>query len=361
MENYSCPLTPEQLAGLACDEEVESRIVRELSQAPYWQCDYGPFSEADFLALPDSHWTLLVQECNKYHTDLALLLDRFNFIPNWRVDDVMVSFAPKHGSVGPHLDQYDVFLIQAMGKRRWQINSKVYAPEDFYANIDLHILKSFEAEDEWIVEPGDILYLPPGVSHYGVALEDCITISVGFRAPTYADLLSAYLEQVIRHINRQGELRYTDPDLELQRYSGEITAQTLEKISATLQTQFQQVPKDRWFAELVTEPANDPLPEPAPCSPQHFLQELAQSGKLYRSEYSRFAFMDLPSNRELVIDGNGIPIDREQLKLARLICNQRCYRHNELEPYLNMDNTFSLLLHLYNSGKVYFDDDDTET
>jgi 50S ribosomal protein L16 3-hydroxylase len=229
-ENFKSPLTPDELAGLACEEEVESRIILEKDGDKPWQCRYGPFQEQEFEKLPATHWTLLVQECNKHHQDIALLLERFNFIPNWRIDDVMVSYAPQHGSVGPHIDQYDVFLLQGLGRRRWQINAQAVHENDFIPDLDLRILKHFTPDEEWILQPGDMLYLPPGVAHYGVALEECITLSVGLRAPSYADLIGSFIEYQLSHLDSDlFAPRYSDPELKRQQHPGEISNEILKK------------------------------------------------------------------------------------------------------------------------------------
>ena len=118
MAGYKCPLSAEELAGLACEEDIESRIVLEKDGAKPWEARTGPFQEAAFSALPESHWTLLLQDVDKHISEVASLLDSFRFIPDWRLDDIMISYAVDQGSVGPHIDDYDVFLVQAEGKRR---------------------------------------------------------------------------------------------------------------------------------------------------------------------------------------------------------------------------------------------------
>lgn len=162
--DYRSPISADELAGLACQENVESRIVLEKDRLAPWSVLHGPFYESDFSTLPDTHWTLLVQECNQHVPELALLLDSFNFIPNWRVDDIMVSYAVEHGSVGPHTDQYDVFLLQAEGTRHWKINRSLDKDAAYLEDTELRILNNFESEQDWILEPGDMLYLPPGVN-----------------------------------------------------------------------------------------------------------------------------------------------------------------------------------------------------
>ena len=171
-----------------------------------------------FAKLPGSHWTLLVQGVDRFIPGVAALLEPFRFIPDWRVEDVMISFAPRGGTVGPHIDSYDVFLLQGQGRRRWRLDRK--APSALRPGLDLRILKQFHAEDDWILEPGDMLYLPPNLAHYGVALDECLTYSIGFRSPSGMDLLAAAQERLIH--NSAAEGRYRDPGLKRPRLPGEI-------------------------------------------------------------------------------------------------------------------------------------------
>ena len=181
---FTNPLSADELAGLALDDAIESRIVFETpNKAPYWQLKNGPFQESDFKQLPKTHWTLLVQAVDQVIPEVACLLDHFNFIPQWRVDDVMISYAVKHGSVGPHYDNYDVFLYQASGQRKWSITSKNCNPTNAVKDIDLRLMATFETEEEYILEPGDMLYLPPHIGHHGISLDsDCMTYSFGYRS-----------------------------------------------------------------------------------------------------------------------------------------------------------------------------------
>jgi len=167
---FKSPLSADELAGLACEPEVESRLILEKGGSRPWQLEHGPFEEERFATLPESHWTLLVQRVNHWVPAVADLLDHFAFLPSWRLDDIMISYAADQGSVGPHTDQYDVFLLQGAGRRRWQIDASVTDESPLLDHPDLRILAQFHATDEWVLEPGDLLYLPPGLAHYGVAL-----------------------------------------------------------------------------------------------------------------------------------------------------------------------------------------------
>lgn len=181
------------LVSLALREDVESRLIVRRGNA--WSVHHGPLDPGDFSGLPKKkNWTLLVQDV-QHHIDPAWeILAQFNFIPYARLDDLMVSYAADGGGVGPHYDSYDVFLIQAAGKRRWRVAKKFDASPR--TGVPLKMIEAFEAEQEWLLESGDMLYLPPNYAHEGVAEGECITLSVGFRAPRAYELALAYLQEL---------------------------------------------------------------------------------------------------------------------------------------------------------------------
>jgi 50S ribosomal protein L16 3-hydroxylase len=205
LPGFQSPLSPDELAGLACEEEVESRLVRgKLGES--WRLEHGPFESEQLERLPERDWTLLVQDVDKWVPELAPLLEPFRFLPDWRIDDIMISFAAPGGSVGPHTDQYDVFLLQAQGRRRWQLSTQ-FDPT-LLPDADLKILERFTPEQEFVVEPGDLLYLPPNVAHYGLALDAAMTYSIGFRAPDRRELVGALSELLLA---QAGDVRFQDP------------------------------------------------------------------------------------------------------------------------------------------------------
>lgn len=224
-------LTPDDLASFAGDEDIESRLIQEFGEKP-WQLKHGPFDESDFAALPETHWTLLVQDMDKHYPPLQNLLAAFDFLADWRRDDVMISYAPEGGSVGPHTDSYDVFLLQAQGTRRWQISGKPLDNAIFRDDTDMRILQQFSAEQQWDLQPGDMLYLPPHYAHHGVALNPCLTFSVGFRAPSQLQLLDAFShtlqEQDI------AERLYADADINVTFSATEIDANAIQRFQKLL-------------------------------------------------------------------------------------------------------------------------------
>jgi 50S ribosomal protein L16 3-hydroxylase len=251
--NFQGLLTPNELAGLACEEDAQSRIVKNVDDT--WQLTHGPFDEEMLTTLPKKNWTLLVQSVNHHLTEATALLSQFNFIPHARLDDLMISYAPRGGSVGPHMDSYDVFLLQGSGKRRWKINTK---PDlTLIDNVPLRILKHFKAEQEWVLEPGDMLYLPPNIAHHGISQDDdCMTYSIGFRVPKTQDLIQGFLEHLQDTIQIEG--LYEDADLSLQPHPAAISDAMIEKVSALLQAiTWDKTTISDFLGRYLTEPKHD--------------------------------------------------------------------------------------------------------
>lgn len=228
-------LDPNELAGLACDADVPSRLIQfdpdRAHEGAGWQVVQGPFDEADFTALPERHWTLLVQGVNHLLPEAQALLSQFDFLPSARLDDVMVSYAPTGGGVGPHIDSYDVFLLQGAGKRRWRISQQTDLR--LIPDAPLRILSHFTSEQEWVLEPGDMLYLPPNVAHWGIAEDDaCMTYSIGFRAPAARELAIEFLD----HCRQNGlpDELYRDPELRPVEDAAEIDEGMVNRVGDML-------------------------------------------------------------------------------------------------------------------------------
>lgn len=219
---FSGLASPASLRRLAGREDVESRLV--IRKGRRWLLEDGPFRPARFATLPDANWTLLVQGLNLHLESADQLLRRFSFVPYARLDDVMVSYARPGGGVGPHLDSYDVFLLQGTGRRLWRIGRRSEpAPGDLVPGAALKILRKFEPEDEYLVEPGDMLYLPPGWAHDGIALDDdCTTYSIGFRVPARREMLSEFLMRHSEQITVEGH--YADPGLKVPLHPSSVPA-----------------------------------------------------------------------------------------------------------------------------------------
>ena len=364
LSDFECPVTPEEIGGLSLEEDVESRL---LQAQPQWQLRNGPFKEEDLTSLPDSHWTLLIQEINKQVPEFALLQERFNFLPNWRLDDVMVSFSPEHGTVGPHADNYDVFIIQGPGRRLWQISHQPSGEAHLIPDMPLRVLKDFKAEQEWVLEEGDMLYMPPGVVHNGVSLEDSISISVGFRAPTKLDLVSRHFAETLATMSDEDDESsyedsfYHDPGRILQTNPGEISASDLtaiRKILRELPSQSDAELND-WFGRYTTSvPPGHYLPEPEESiSAAALLKTMETSGAFWRSEYARFSYIEANNELTLFVAGEAFVINQEMAEGIKLLCGQRQLELAEIAPYLSNNDFLKLLTELYNMGAIYLDEE----
>ena len=226
--NFAGLLKPEELAGLSCENEVQSRLIS--CKKSIWTVKNGPFEDDDFAQLPDKDWTLLVQTVNHHLPEAYELLSQFNFIPTARLDDLMVSYAPDGGGVGAHVDSYDVFLLQGQGKRHWQWSHQ--QDLSLVEGAPLKLLKNFKMEEEYVLEAGDMLYLPPQCAHWGVAIGDCMTYSIGFRAPSNQELANEFLNYLQDKLQFDG--LYQDADLALQASPAEISTLMINKVGESL-------------------------------------------------------------------------------------------------------------------------------
>jgi 50S ribosomal protein L16 3-hydroxylase len=228
------PLSRAGLFALAADDEVQSRLVRREGES--WSLRHGPFSRRALPALSQPGWTLLVQAVDQ-HVDAAHeLLARFRFVPDARLDDLMISYATDGGGVGPHFDSYDVFLLQVHGRRRWRIAHRT--PKTLRAGLPLKILSQFVPEQEHVLEPGDMLYLPPGWAHDGVALGECMTCSIGFRAAGADELGRELLQRLLDVAQPPAHDRaYRDPGQAAVAHPGRVPEGLLEFGARALERQ----------------------------------------------------------------------------------------------------------------------------
>ena len=350
------PITPDELAGLSCEDGVESRIVREKGGARAWEVTWGPHPESTFAALPEHGWTLLVQEVNRWVPEAALLLDRFSFIPNVRVDDVMVSFAEPGGNVGPHVDSYDVFLVQGQGERRWRWHTSPTTDTRLVPEIDLRVLAKFRPDADEVLGPGDMLYLPPGFAHHGVAVTPCLTYSIGFRAPSAGEVWASFANAA-RHRPEAARL-LADPELSPAAHPGAIPPAMLARVREmvrSIDTSDEAI--DRWFASFATQlkPGHglEP-PRRAPDATKVFAR-LSRGDTVARSEEGRWAF--LPRGRGallLYVGGEEIDVPAEAADLARMLCSARRHDGRVLRKTAATSAARALLVRLFAMGALRF-------
>jgi 50S ribosomal protein L16 3-hydroxylase len=357
LPGFCSPLSAEELAGLACETGVEARLVLEKDGARPWEARHGPFDEDDFAALPKTHWTLLVQDVDKHVPSVSRLLEPFRFIPDWRVDDIMISYAADQGSVGPHIDDYDVFLVQAQGLRRWRIHTQPVSKNEFITGLDLRILPNFAAEYDWILEPGDLLYLPPNCAHWGTAQGDCMTYSVGYRAPELRELARDWMETLIERVIPPG--RYRDPELLAQTDSGEIHPRVFERIQELLNglRDTDAGSLRPWLGRFLTETKDNLHPQvpDTPLDPVDFIVELERRAVLIRSGYARMAFCHGSNGQDhLFVNGKDFALAAGNTGFLRAITQERQLHYGYLIEWLRNPECMDLLCRLHNHGFFEF-------
>ena len=351
-------LEPDEVAGLALEEEIESRLIVERSPVD-WELRHGPFTEKTFKNLPKTHWTLLVQALDQYVPSVSDLAGMFEFIPSWRIDDVMVSYAPEGGSVGPHYDYYDVFLIQAHGQRRWQLGQMCDDSTPLLPNLPIRIVKDFEVEQEWVLNPGDMLYLPPGLAHYGVAMGECMTLSVGFRAPSEQDILLDFVHAHLQQV--QQDKRYSDPDLQVQSNSGWISPDAVERMAEIMRRAVSDPAKiSVWMASYLSQTKYEREPEPpeSDYAEDDVAELLMGNQSIRREESTRMLYTGEAHRPEhFFINGAEVEIPPLTHSLVMYLCKQRFYRPATLEMFCQTPECLRLVTQLLNQGILYFEDD----
>lgn len=309
-------LDPAQLMKLACDEDAQARLVTH--QRGRFDLRHSPFTAKDFTGLTKKgQWSVLVQGVNHFLPEAAELLQQFDFIPHARLDDLMVSYAPKGGGVGPHFDAYDVFLLQGYGHRRWQISTQ--ADQTLIEGAPLRILKDFKVEQEWVLEPGDMLYLPPQCAHNGIAEDDCMTYSIGFRTPWHQELAEQFLVYLQDRIDIKGT--YADPDLKLQKHPSEIGPAMLKQVATAIR-------KVRWDDEDVANFLGSYLSEP---KPHIFFDAPARplsAARFADAVQKRGVTLDLKTlmlcqGKTVFVNGESFKVDKRDYRLLRALADTR--------------------------------------
>ncbi|MCY1286959.1 50S ribosomal protein L16 3-hydroxylase [compost metagenome] len=352
---FESPISPDELAGLSLEEEVESRLVLEHGERP-WELRRGPFAEDAYQNLPERDWTLLVQAVDQFVPDVAELLEQFRFLPSWRIDDVMVSFATPGGGVGPHFDNYDVFLLQGHGRRRWKIGQMCDGDSALLPHADLRILADFQQTDEWVLEPGDMLYLPPRLAHFGIAEDDCMTYSVGFRAPSAAEVLTHFTDFLAQFL--PDEERYSDAGAAPVSDPHQIQHDALERLKSLLS---EHMSDERllltWFGQFMTEPRYPELVAGAEVEEEDFLGAIEDGAVLVRNPSARLAWSEVDADLVLFASGQSRLLPGSLRELLKLICAADALHLENLGQWLADDEGRKLLLELVKQGSLEFADE----
>ncbi|MDF3841467.1 cupin domain-containing protein [Pseudomonas citronellolis] len=355
---FESPLEADELAGLSLEDSVESRIVLEHGNTP-WEMRRGPFSEDTYKELPERDWTLLVQAVDQFVPEVAELLEHFKFLPSWRIDDVMISYAAPGGGVGPHFDNYDVFLLQGHGRRRWKVGQLCDADSPMLQHADLRILADFQQSDEWVLEPGDMLYLPPRVAHYGIAEDECMTYSVGFRAPSAAEVLTHFTDFLAQFLS--DEERYSDAGMAAVQ-SGEdqhkIQRDALDRLKNLLQ---EHMSDERllltWFGQFMTEPRYPELVTGEEIDETDLRQALQDGAVLVRNPSARLAWSEVDVGLLLFSSGQSVVLPKAMEPLLKLVCSADALHSDNLGQWLGDEDGRKLLAELVKQGSLEFADE----
>ncbi|MDO6459744.1 cupin domain-containing protein [Granulosicoccaceae sp. 1_MG-2023] len=343
--DWDNPLSPEELAGLSLEDDIPSRLIREISPTE-WTLQHGPLDEATLTGLPAYGYSLLVSDIEKLLPDFITYVQPFRFIPDWRIDDLMISYAPEGGSVGPHTDQYDVFLLQASGTREWRLGDGPVSDPELLPLPDLKILRDFKPAHTHTLSPGDLLYLPPRLAHHGISRDDrCMTWSVGFRAPSAAAMVADFGRFLGSKIN--ADTLYPDPDLAAQKNPGEITPHAIGKLTQMLKDHLitDETLFAEWVGRFLTEAGSSGWlgPDADDSDSAALLATLEETPALERCTQSRLAFVAGEEQCSFFVNGECFSAGQA---LAEALCRDYRYNSADLQALANTRADRQLLAEL---------------
>ena len=346
--NFESPITESDLFTIAQNEEAVSRLI-EYKQ-DIWQVKYGPFKKSDLPKKTNIPWTILVQNINHYLPFAESFLNLFKFIPYARLDDLMISYATKKGSVGPHFDSYDVFLFQAQGIREWKISDQKKFTLDKKSSIK--IITNFKSKNSWVLKPGDMLYLPPNIGHWGISQsDDCLTYSIGFRAPATFEIQSKFLDFIQDHLIANENEIYKDPNLAPQKNPAEISSNMTKAMRNIVdRLRWDKSSINHFIGQLLSEPIESSIFETRkPLSLKAFEKRIVNKTLKLNSK-TRMLFI----KNNFYVNGEFIKIDKKYTSFLKQLANDR---EISFESTLNKSDLNALgivLLPLYVAGFVDF-------
>lgn len=348
--NFVDPVSADELAGLACDEMVESRLVWQ--KGGHWNAEFGPFQSYEHLGEKD--WSLIVQAVDYWSPQAAKIIDPFRFIPNWRLDDLMVSFACKGGSVGPHIDHYDVFICQGSGKRHWRVGDRGEL-EEYAAHEALLHVEPFEAIIDTVLEPGDILYIPPGFPHEGIGLEPSMSFSVGFRTNSATNMMSGLADYLID--KDLGKQLIEDPQRELTNMPGIINNSDLSRIKSHLQSVLDNPETLSGFSGCYFTTAKHELDIQIPdelFDRDEILNALEEQ-PLVKLGGLRCCYIEENIEQGLFyINGEQYSMSQSLIPAIKTLCDQQQIEMSDITQWKDNDEFMTLLVQLINEGYWYF-------
>jgi len=350
-------IAADELAGLSLEPEVESRLIENDGDINNWRLVQGPMQDEAFAKQRNYPWTLLVQGVDNFVPAAHDFMSQFRFIPSWRLDDLMISYATQGAGVGAHFDRYDVFLIQGEGQRRWQTGQLCSSDSNLADHSDLCLLEHFDLDQTYDLEPGDLLYLPPLVAHKGVALSDnCMTYSVGFRAPSHGEVIGGFADYLGQELSADLRLQNSKE----QQAPGEISATDIANLRQIIEQQLTDENLAQWFGSMTTEPKNPDLDLSEEAMDAEELASIIKDayGVVRVAEGVRLAYTwQGDGGMTLFVHGEAIACPPKATELAMALANELIIEVDQLPALMTDESTEALLLVLHNQGWLYFDDE----
>lgn len=329
--NFKDPISAEEIAGLACEEEVQSRLIQRKGEE--WHAEFGPFQRYEHLG--NENWSLVVQALDNWSVEAAQMIEPFRFIPHWRLDDLMVSYATPGGSVGPHIDWYDVFICQGSGSRRWRVGDKGNHHE-FSAHAALLHVDPFDAIIDVELEAGDILYIPPGFPHEGVTLTTSLSFSVGFRTNSSQNLVTGFADHIID--KDLGTELITDAHRVATEHSGAIDDQDYDLIKNHMLKMFgdDDTMKD-FIGAYLTEPKHelDLIPGDSDIQIDEIMSALQQHDLMRLGGLRAFYFTQTVEQGVCYINGEKVEFSKEIASMIKRMCDNVCVTKENLAAWVN--------------------------
>lgn len=353
IKNFNDPISPDELAGLAMEADVQSRIISQPSKG-IWAVEHGPFE--DFNQYGEANWTLLVQAANNWSSDIHQLLLPFNFIPHWRLDDVMVSFSTPNGGVGPHLDQYDVFIIQGEGKRHWQVGKPDNSLESLLPHPELKQISTFIPCIDVITEPGDLLYIPPNHPHNGLAIDNSLNYSIGFQSPNSQELWSGFADKLLDE--ERGISRFSDPQRQTTTNPSQVTQTDIADLKNFMLTQINNTEAFNEFIGCNLTHCHHQLELLQPevlITPDEFNEILKSPNVNFIPVLGIKALLIEGDKTQLFVCGESFKLCNDTFKLAQILVKKETITATQIKSSISCLKNIQLLTNLFNKGYWYID------
>lgn len=355
--NFQDPITADELAGLAMEPAIQSRIIaktKDVEDNISWQVVHGPFEQFDQFG--ESGWTLLVQAVNNFSRNSQLLLENFNFVPSWRVDDVMVSFSTPNGGVGAHLDQYDVFIIQGEGKRHWQIGAPDSSLQQLLPHEDLKQVSDFTPIIDKITEPGDLLYIPPNHPHNGRAIDNSLNYSVGFQAPNNQELFSGFADKLLD--DDIATQRFNDVNRQVTDSPELLSTDDINQLKVFMQSAFDNEEVFNQFIGRYLTQSHHPLEMLIPVEPitdEQLDDILSEDENQFIAVSGIKALIIEQPTPNLFISGESFELDETTMEFGRKIANGQRLTTNQAKSFTDYLKNRQLLTNVLNKGFWYLE------